>query len=151
MSRDVKTASCIYPNPIATARKLLKAVDAKARNKLSNKRFASVESWLLIQDSYTLHRPVRKRFSRNPYIVIYCNSWEADIMDVQNIAKHNNGVKYLLSVIYIFSKFLHLVPLKTKQTRLLLRHCYRIFATLVTISRLKGDRYNYVQTREQNF
>jgi hypothetical protein len=40
--------------------------------------------------------------------------WEADLMNVQNTAKHNDGVKYLLSVIDVFSKFLHLVPLKNK-------------------------------------
>jgi transposase InsO family protein len=35
-------------------------------------------------------------------------------MDVQIIAKHNDGVKYLLSVRDVFSKCLHLVPLKNK-------------------------------------
>jgi hypothetical protein len=118
MSRDVKTASRIYPNPIAAAgftkaRKLLKAVDAKARNKPSNKRLAGVEAWLQNQDSYTLHWPVRKRISRNPYIVTnVMDSSDAYIIDVQNIAKHNDGVKYLLSVIDVFCKFLHLMPLK---------------------------------------
>jgi hypothetical protein len=114
MSRDVKTALNIYSNPIdaagfSTARRLLKAIrsgDTKARNKPDNKRLAGVEAWLQTQDSYTLHRIVTN----------VMNIWEIDLMDVQNIAKHNDGVNFLLSAIDVFSYFLHLVPQK-KQGR----------------------------------
>jgi hypothetical protein len=40
--------------------------------------------------------------------------WEADLLDVQNVSKFNDNYKYLLTVIDIFSKFLHVVPLKSK-------------------------------------
>jgi hypothetical protein len=40
--------------------KLSKAVKPGKRN---------VKSWLEEQDAFTLHRPVRKRFHRNPYTV----------------------------------------------------------------------------------
>ena len=35
-------------------------------------------------------------------------------MDVQSFAKHNDDHRYLLTVIDVFSKFLHIVPLKSK-------------------------------------
>ena len=38
----------------------------------------------------------------------------ADLMDMQAFSKDNNGIKYLLTVIDIFSKFVWIVPLKWK-------------------------------------
>ena len=38
--------------------------------------------------------------------------WAADLIDMQAFSKDNNGIKYLLTVIDIFSKFV--VPLKRK-------------------------------------
>jgi len=40
--------------------------------------------------------------------------WECDLLDVQAYAKYNDTYKYILSVIDVFSKFLFLIPLKTK-------------------------------------
>jgi transposase InsO family protein len=39
---------------------------------------------------------------------------EADLVDVQAFSKFNDNYKYLLTVIDVFSKFLHIVPLKSK-------------------------------------
>ena len=38
--------------------------------------------------------------------------WAADLMDMQAFSKDNNGIKYLLTVTGIFSKFVWIVPLK---------------------------------------
>jgi hypothetical protein len=79
---------------------------------------ADIKAWLLKQDVYTLHRGVRKRFPRNPYTVNNINDvWESDLIDVQGLAKNNDGVKYLLSEIVSFSKFLQIVPLKSKTVK----------------------------------
>jgi hypothetical protein len=40
--------------------------------------------------------------------------WECDLVDVQALGKYNDNFKYILSVIDVFSKFLHMVPLKSK-------------------------------------
>ena len=40
--------------------------------------------------------------------------WECDLVDVQGLSKHKDGIKYLLIFVDIFSKFLHIVPLKSK-------------------------------------
>ena len=40
--------------------------------------------------------------------------WAADLIDMQAFSKHNNGIKYLLTVINIFSKFVWIVSLKRK-------------------------------------
>jgi hypothetical protein len=35
-------------------------------------------------------------------------------VDVQFLAKHNEGYRFLLTIIHVFSKFLRIVPLKSK-------------------------------------
>ena len=40
--------------------------------------------------------------------------WAADLIDMQAFSKDNNGIKYLLTVIDVFSKFVWIVPLKRK-------------------------------------
>ena|SRR5436190_2670640 len=74
-----------------------------------------VVEWLQSQDTYTLHKPVRKKIPRNRYTVFKPNElWQADLNDMRGISKHNKGVNYLLTVIDVFSKMLWVKPLKTK-------------------------------------
>ena len=40
--------------------------------------------------------------------------WAADLIDMQAFSKDNIGIKYLLTVIDVFSKFFWIVPLKRK-------------------------------------
>ena len=40
--------------------------------------------------------------------------WAADLIDMPAFSKDNNGIKYLLIVIDVFSKFVWIVPLKRK-------------------------------------
>ena len=62
-----------------------------------------------------MHRPVRKRFLRNPYTVNNIDDvWEIDIMDLSSVKKHKDNHRYLLQVIDVFSKYLHSMPLRTK-------------------------------------
>jgi len=75
----------------------------------------STKAWLEEQDAYTLHRPVRKDFARNPYTVTnVIDGWECDLLDVEPYAKYNDNFKYILSIIEVFSIFLYLISVKTK-------------------------------------
>ena len=63
----------------------------------------------------TLYRNARKHFIRNRIYVNYKDEqWEIDLVDLSEIAKENNGYKYILRDIDVFSKYLHAVPLKSK-------------------------------------
>ena len=62
-----------------------------------------------------LYKPVTRKFQRRRVNV---NSIDeilaAHLIDMQAFSKDNNGIKYLLTVIDIFSKFVWIVPLKRK-------------------------------------
>jgi transposase-like protein len=73
------------------------------------------EKWLSKQDVYTIHRPARKIYPRNRVEVYGIDSqWQADLVDMQSLAKHNDGFNYLLMVIDVFSKYGWARPLKSK-------------------------------------
>jgi len=83
--------------------------------KASKHKKRYVEEWLAGQNMYTLHKPVRKRFPRNPYTVTNIDDlWEMDLADLSSLSKYNDKYKYLLNVIDIFSRYAWSVPLKDK-------------------------------------
>ena len=43
------------------------------------------------------------------------NIWGVDLADMQLISKHNKGIRYLLYVIDLFSKYAPVVPLKAEK------------------------------------
>jgi len=88
-------------------------------NKLSaalpKKKQSHFRAWLEHQEIYTMNRSVRKKCLSNPYTVSnIMHLWQCDILDVKSIAKYHDMYRYILSVIDVFSKYLHLVAVKTK-------------------------------------
>lgn len=87
-----------------------------------------VIDWLKTQDTYTLHRPVRKKLKRNRIQVAGLDDqWEADLIDVQGIAKYNNNMKYLLTCIDTLSKYAFVVPVKDKSGESMVKAFTKIF------------------------
>ena len=80
--------------------------------KASKTKKRDVEEWLSGQNTYTLHKPVRKSFPRNPYTVTNIDVWEMDLADLSSLSIHNHKFKYLLNVIDMFSLYAWSVPLK---------------------------------------
>jgi len=90
--------------------------EAKTRSK-GDRRRKTRPSRTLVRTTRCLHTPSPgpKAIPKNPYSVDnIMDVWECDLIDVQALSRHNDGVKYLLTVIDVFSKFLHMVPLKSK-------------------------------------
>ena len=74
-----------------------------------------IKEWLESQDAYTLHKQVRYRFPRRKTIVSGpSQQWQADLIDVSRLSRHNQGNKFLLTCIDVFSKKAWVVPLKNK-------------------------------------
>ena len=75
----------------------------------------NVTTWLSEQDAYTLHKPARVHFKRNKTIVSGLDAqWQADLVDMQQFSKHNDGCKYILTVVDVLSKYAWAMVLKDK-------------------------------------
>ena len=78
-------------------------------------REKKVEEYMRSEQAYTLHKPARRRFIRNhTYVEGIDAQWQADLADMQGIAKQNGGMRYLLTVIDVFSKFAWAIPVHSK-------------------------------------
>ena len=63
-----------------------------------------------------LHKPIIRKFNkRKGYSSFRDNIWGPDLADMQLLSKFNKGIKYLLCVIDLFSKYAFVVPLKDKK------------------------------------
>ena len=63
-----------------------------------------------------LHKPIIRKFEkRRVYSTFKDNIWGVDLADMQLLSKCNKGIRFLLGVIDIFSKYTWIVPLKDKK------------------------------------
>jgi hypothetical protein len=100
-----------------------------------------VKNWLSAQDAYTQHKPITRKFKRNRY---HTNNmgicFEADLADMQNLSSENDGVKYILCVIDIFSKKVWAETLKDKRSASVAFALNKIFAKSGMPVRFRSDR-----------
>lgn len=74
-----------------------------------------IRQWLQNNDVYSMHRAARRRYKRRHVITAGIDDeFDTDLMDVQKWSAFNDGTRFLLIVIDIFSKYLWVVPLKNK-------------------------------------
>ena len=63
------------------------------------------------------HKPIIRKFEkRKVYAAFKDNIWGADLADIQLLNKYNKGIRFLLCVFDIFSKYAWVVPLKDKKS-----------------------------------
>lgn len=87
----------------------------EVRKKRPTVKKSDVEAWLAKQDTYTLHKPVRYKFTRKKVVVGGIDhQWQADLADVGSIHQQNPNSRYLLTCIDVFSKYAWVVPVKKK-------------------------------------
>ena len=80
------------------------------------KRESALSDWSQ-QLAEELHKPITRNFRKRTVISYGIDEIRAaDLVEMQKYSKWNKGVKYLLMVIDIFSKYGWIVPLKDKKT-----------------------------------
>ena len=63
-----------------------------------------------------LHKPVRKKFEKRKVIVSGIDdTWAADLVEMGKYEEWNEGIRYLLMVIDVFSKYGWIKPLENKE------------------------------------
>lgn len=106
-----------------------------------NVGIGKIRNWLNSQESYSLHKPVRRIFKRAKVIVTGLNDqYEADLADMQRLKRKNNGVSFLLVVIDVFSRYLWVETIPTKREVDVIAAFNRIFARATKPRRMRTDR-----------
>lgn len=150
----------IYYNPshpagYASVNKLAKAMKGKMNRD-------DVIKWLQSQETYTLHKPIHKKFPRNKYVLSNLNElWQADLSDMRTYSKYNDGFNYILCVIDCFTKYAYARPMKSKNS-ITTKSClesifYEADTTPTHIQSDKGTEFvskdvqKYLRTKNVNY
>ncbi|MCP4500445.1 MAG: transposase family protein, partial [Deltaproteobacteria bacterium] len=84
----------------------------------SVRRYGGKLNELSKTDAYTLHKAARVRFPRRKtYSKGTGDLFQIDLVDLTDISSHNDGYRYLLTCIDVFTKRAWAVPVKTKSGR----------------------------------
>ena len=88
-----------------------------------------IKKFLRNQRTYTLHRQKRRPVLRNRIVVKGIDEqWELDLADLPELAKDNDGYRYLFCAIDVFSKYAWVIPLKRKNDDALIEGFKTLFA-----------------------
>ena len=99
-----------------------------------------VKIWFQKQAAATLHKPIRYKFPRNKTIVKRMGEQiQVDLCDMRNIAKHNDGYKYIVTGIDCFSRFGFGVKAKNKSGKEIASVLKSIFEK-INFKRLQTDK-----------
>lgn len=98
---------------------------------------------------YNLHAPARRRFPRNPVVVDYPGQlFQIDLVDMAMYEKENQGFKYLLTCIDVFSKVADAIPLKSKSSKEITKAVEIIFQKRSPPETLQSDRGTEFKNKE---
>jgi Integrase core domain len=116
----------------SSVKKLAKHVGTSTKN---------VKEWLRAQETYTLHKPIRRNFKRNRYFVpSFGYQYETDLADFSSISAENDGYKFLLVVIDVFSRVAHVEPLKNKTGKTTAEALAKIIKRMGPVVKCRSDR-----------
>ena len=78
----------------------------------------TVQEYLRSEQAYTLHKPTRRRITGNHTDVAGIGAqWQADLADMQGIARQKGGMRYILTVIDVFFKYAWEFPVHSKDAK----------------------------------
>jgi transposase InsO family protein len=100
------------------------------------------KGWLAGVDTYTLHRPVvtgKTKRRRRTVVTGIDSTWQADLADLPQFMAYNDGARYVLFVIDVFSRFAWTRSLKNKDGE-------SIAKAMTDIMQTSGRSPQYIQT-----
>lgn len=100
------------PGALGGKKRLKDAVFKDSGVRLSDKQ---VSAWLAGEDAYTLHKTAPIKYKRNRVVVYGVDTqFQADLVDMSAYSTENDGNKFMLTCIDIFSKYAWSRVLKNK-------------------------------------
>jgi len=112
---DVKSKlDSVYVNPRAPG----SFSGVRTLKRYAGRSERETKKYLSARDAYTLHKPRRIRFPRRKtYSKGVADLYQIDLVDLSSLSTFNNGMRYLLTCIDVFSKHTWAVPVRTKSGR----------------------------------
>lgn len=87
------------------------------QNTLPRRDREAAADWLDTQQPYLLHKPVIRKFKRRKTIAGLEEQLQIDLIDVSAYSKFNDGIKFLLTCIDVFSKKAEIAVLLRKDAK----------------------------------
>ena len=136
------------PSSYLGPEKLYQIVKSHGRFKIGRH---CISKWLQEQEAYSLTTGARCKYTRSRVIVASIDSqWDMDLMDMVDLAKQNDGVKYVLVAIDIFSRFAHCQPIKTKKGEDVLQALKLILSGTRKPNMIRTDRGQKFRSKDVN-
>ena len=80
-----------------------------------------VDTYMQGESTYTLNRGVYRKIPRNRVVVEGIDSqWDIDLADMSQLAEQNDGYKYFMLAIDVFSRYVWVRPVKTKHAEVIM-------------------------------
>jgi transposase InsO family protein len=113
-----------HPGSYSGAAKLKKSIGQQYHVSIKK-----IKQWLKSNDTYTKHRTARKNFKRNQIIAPHIDAqWQGDLADLGNIVTYNDGMRYILIMIDVVSKYAWAEPLQKKDAKSVKNALEKMFA-----------------------
>ena len=99
-----------------------------------------IKEWLEKQDAYNLNKAVKRNFQRGQVIVSGIDDqWDIDLASFARDADENDGYKYLVVVIDIFSHYAWIQPIKNITAQQIVHAFNKILSEGRKPRRLRSD------------
>lgn len=140
--RVARYLSKLYYNPsLPPALGGIRRINSHLKKIKKNIIARNVTEWLRGEDPYTLHKMARKNFPRRKTIVYgENNQLQADLADMQQHHRENEGFRFLLTLVDVFSKKGYVIPLKSKSGKEVSRAFEEFFEKSPPIKAIQTDK-----------
>ena len=137
-----------HPASYVGPAKLYETVSKEGKFKIGRKR---IKQWLQDQEAYSMTRQARRKFSRSRVIVNGIDSqWDMDLMDMVSLAKQNDGYRYVLVAVDVFSRFAYCQPIQSKSGSSMKEALQRILTGPRKPNMVRTDRGMEFRSKEVN-
>lgn len=129
------------PSHPASFQGIDKIYDIVKEEKLYHISRKQVEQWLHDQHSFSINKPVLRKFKRSRVLVSgQYDQFDVDLIVVPKYAYANNGVQYILVAVDVLSRYAWVTTLKNKTGQLVKKGFMRIFAQGRKPNMIRSDR-----------
>uniref|UniRef100_T1IQ63 Integrase catalytic domain-containing protein n=1 Tax=Strigamia maritima TaxID=126957 RepID=T1IQ63_STRMM len=100
-----------------------------------------IRRFLENSETFTLHRPTRRKFVRNRTVTSSINSkMQADLVEIGSLSKYNDNMRFIITAIDVLSRKAYAEPISAKSSKVVLEGFDKI------LKRVTGPKIQKLQT-----